>query len=337
MKTLATNLTQTIRKWNPPILAIAIVFGMATCCSSALAQSGAGSIQGTVTDSTGAVIPGASIHVVNEATSIAADTTSNSVGFYQVPDLFTGTYTVTFTAPGMKTYKTAIELLVAQAAVIDPAMTAGAVTEQVEVAANAVQLTTTDNGTLTATLENDRINQLPMNGRMLLTLAGEVTPGLVSTGERANGLMPEALEYVADGVPEINRNFGGAGNNASYQAQLPDPDSVQQVRIETTNTSAMYSEPSTAIITTKSGTNGLHGSFSKLHATTQSASPRTAITQPTTLRLTWFATNLAPPLADRSFCPMFTTARIRASGSLPTSVIPLPRLPTSWCRCLRRR
>jgi len=241
------------------ILAIAFALGLAICCSSAKAQSGAGSIQGTVTDSTGAVIPGASIHVVQQATNAVSDTKANSVGFYQVPNLFTGTYVVIITAPGMKSYETTVELQVAQAATINPAMIAGAVTERVEVAAEVVQLTTTDSGTLASTLEADRINQLPMNGRMLLTLSGEATPGLESTGGRANGLMPEALEYVADGVPLTNRNFGGEGN--STQAQLPDPDAVQEVRIETTNTSAMYSAPATGIITTKSGTNSLHGSF----------------------------------------------------------------------------
>ncbi|HEX4030339.1 MAG TPA: carboxypeptidase-like regulatory domain-containing protein [Terracidiphilus sp.] len=238
---------------------MALVLGLAICSSTVLAQSGAGAIQGTVTDSTGAVIPGATIHVVNQATTVAASAVSNSVGFYQVPGLFTGTYTVTITAAGMKAYKTTIELQVAQNAVINPTMTAGSVTQQVEVAADVVQLTTTDNGTISSTLENNRINQLPMNGRLLLTLAGETTPGLEASGGRANGLMPEALEYVADGVPLTNRNFGGEGN--STQAQLPDPDSVQEVRVETTNTSAMYSEPATAIITTKSGTNSLHGSL----------------------------------------------------------------------------
>lgn len=261
MSIVGRSLSRILPQWNVPIFTAITALVMATCCSGALAQSGAGSIQGTVTDSTGAVIPGASIHVANMATAVAADTQTNSVGFYQVPGLFTGSYSVDVTAPGMKTYKTSIELLVAQAAVINATMVAGAVTQQVEVTADTVQLTTPDNGTIASTLENDRINQLPMNGRMLLTLAGEATPGLVSSGERANGLMPEALEYVADGVPMVNRNFGGAGNNASYQAQLPDPDSVQEVRIETTNTSAMYAEPATAIITTKSGTNSLHGSL----------------------------------------------------------------------------
>src|SRR5580698_4883291 len=179
MKTFTSSLSQTILKWNLHLFTLAAI-ALAICAPAAVAQSGAGSIQGTVTDSTGAVIPNALIHVVNAATNIATDAKSNAVGFYQVPDLFTATYEVTVTAPGMKTYKTSIELLVAQDATINPAMTAGAVTQQVEVAADAVQLTTTDNGTITSTLENQRINQLPMNGRNILNLAAETTPGLGS-------------------------------------------------------------------------------------------------------------------------------------------------------------
>jgi hypothetical protein len=121
---------------------------MAMGCSSVLAQSGVGSIQGTITDSTGAVIPGASIHVVNLATSVAADTRSNNVGFYQVPGLFTATYTVTATAPGMKTYKQTIELLVDQNAVINASLSPGAVTQEVVVPGEAAQLTTTDSGAI---------------------------------------------------------------------------------------------------------------------------------------------------------------------------------------------
>ena len=259
MKSLASCLTRTFRKWNVPILAVFAALGLVMYCTSAVAQSGAGSIQGTVEDSTRAVLPGATIRVVNQATGVAATATSNEVGFYQVPGLFTGMYEVTVTAPNMKSYRVTVQLQVAQAAVVNPIMSAGAVTQQVEVAANIVQLTTTDNGTISSTLESNRINQLPMNGRMLLTLTGMTTPGLESTGQRANGLMPEALEYVQDGAPLINRNFGGVGN--STQSQLPDPDSVQEVRMETTNTSAMYSAPATGLITTKSGTNSLHGSF----------------------------------------------------------------------------
>ena len=73
--------TSLFRKWNKPVLAIAAVLGLAMCCLPAVAQSGAGSIQGTVTDSTGAVIPGATIKVVNLATNVATTTKSNNVGF----------------------------------------------------------------------------------------------------------------------------------------------------------------------------------------------------------------------------------------------------------------
>ncbi|MGH9345543.1 MAG: carboxypeptidase regulatory-like domain-containing protein, partial [Terriglobia bacterium] len=224
-------------------------------------QSGAGSIQGTVADSTGAVIPGASIHVVNNATSEAFDTKSNGVGFYQVPDLFTGRYAVTFTAPGMKTYKTSIELLVAQSAVINPVLTPGAVSQQVIVSGNAVQLTTTDNGTVTSDLENARINQLPMNVRLLTTLIGETTPGIVmqsGTEPHVDGMALESLEFTIDGATTSNDFYGGPYNQ---KVASIDPDAVQEVTMETSSSGAQYSSPATGIISTKSGTNQLHGTF----------------------------------------------------------------------------
>ena len=240
---------------------IAAAIGMALGCSSAFAQSGAGSIQGTVADSTGAVIPGATITVVNQATNVAISSKSNNVGFYQVPGLFTGTYMVTISAPNMKTYKRIIDLLVGQAAVINTTMSAGEVTQQVEVTADAVQLTTTDNGVVSSTLENARINQLPMNGRNLITLVQETTPGLESCSQSSscpNGLFGEAMEYVADGASLENPEFGGTHTGS---AEMPDPDSVQETKVETNGSSAEYATPATAVLTTKSGTNQLHGSF----------------------------------------------------------------------------
>jgi hypothetical protein len=163
MNNLARTVTRSFQKWCVSIVMVGMGLGAMLCCSSVLAQSGAGSIQGTVTDPMGAVIPVASIHVINQGTAVTADTKSNDVGFYQVPNLFTGMYVVSVTAPGMKTYTTSIELLVDQTAVINPMLTPGAVTERVEVAADMVQLTTISNGTISSTLENNRINQLPIN------------------------------------------------------------------------------------------------------------------------------------------------------------------------------
>jgi hypothetical protein len=261
MNIFRTQWTQTVYKWNQTLFAIAAALALAIGCSMTLAQSGAGSIQGSVDDATGAVIPGASIHVVNQATGVAVDTKSNSVGFYQVPDLFTGTYAVTITAPGMKTYAQTIELLVAQNAVINAVMSAGAVTQQVQVNAGIVQLTTTESGEVGTTLENARINQLPMNGRDIETLVNESTPGLDACSQApscANGLLPGGTVYEIDGVTLQSDEFGGtnAGENA-----MPDPDAIQEVRMETSGEGAQYATPATGVMTTKSGTNRLHGSF----------------------------------------------------------------------------
>jgi Carboxypeptidase regulatory-like domain len=255
MNSLASCLTRNF-------LAILAAGAFACCAASAYAQSGAGSIQGTVTDPTGAVIPGAAIHVVNQATGVSVDARTNTVGFYQVPDLFTGTYVVSITSPGMKTYSQSIELLVAQTAVINASLTAGAVSQQVTVEADTVQLTNTENGIVSSTLENQRINQLPLNGRNLLQLTAESTPGLEGCAEDSygacpNGLQGYAMNYVADGAPLSADEFGGSHVG---QTQFPDLDSIQEVRIETSGLSAQYASPATGIITTKSGTNALHGS-----------------------------------------------------------------------------
>lgn len=243
MNSLARYLTPVfpvLRTWTPAICA---VVGAALCCASIFAQSGAGSIQGTVTDPSGAVIPNATIHVVNQATGVAADTKSNGVGFYQVPDLFVGSYKVSVSAPNMKTYNRAVNLLAAQTAVINAAMTTGAVTQQVEVEANSVQLITPDSGVVSSTLENQRINQLPMNGRNLITLVQETTPGLENCSQSSscpNGLMGQAMEYVADGGSLANREFGGTHTGS---AEMPDPDSVQEVHVETSGSNAQYATP----------------------------------------------------------------------------------------------
>ncbi|MGH9598451.1 MAG: carboxypeptidase regulatory-like domain-containing protein, partial [Terracidiphilus sp.] len=261
MTSLFQSLLSILRRRNFPNRPLVALLALALCSSPAWAQSGAGSIQGTVSDPTGAVIPGAAIRVVNQATNVTVNTKSNRVGFYQAPGLFTGTYVVSISAQGMKTYVRTLDLLVAQSAVINAKLVPGAVAQQVHVVANAVQLVDTANGVIGSTLDNARINQLPMNGRDLITLVNEITPGLNGCDQSpscANGLMPAATEYEVDGVSLASGEFGGA--NAGQEA-MPDPDSVQEVSMETSGEGAEYATPATAVITTKSGTNKLHGSF----------------------------------------------------------------------------
>lgn len=258
MNRFAKYLMQTFRsKHSAGLIPLTVALAILLIGPSGFTQSGAGSIQGTVSDATGAVIPGANVHVVNQGTAAAYDTKTNSVGFYQAPGLFVGDYTVTVTAPGMKPYKANLQLLVAQNALVNAVLTAGAVTQQVSVSADTVDLTTTDNGTVNATLENERINQLPMNGRNMISLVQESTPGMESrNGLSANGMMSEALDYEVDGAPLNDREFGGT---KYAQVAAVDPDAVQEVKVETSGSSAQYSEPATAVVATKSGTNSLRG------------------------------------------------------------------------------
>ncbi len=221
------------------------------------AQSGAGSIQGTVQDATGAAIPACKVHVLNQKTGVVNDTTSNEIGFYSVPGLFAGSYTVSFSSPGMKKYESNLTLQNSQVGIMNPKLSVGDVAEQVTIRGDTPQLATYDSGTVSTFLDAARIDQLPVNGRNVLNLAAQTVPGLEG-GQRANGLMPEGMEYSHDGAPATSRNFGG---EQTSQALLPDPDAVQEAKFETLNSSAQFATPATVILTTKSGTNTVHGTM----------------------------------------------------------------------------
>ena len=131
MERLASFLTQALRPGRGIAgLAFAVTLAFAMCSPNALAQSGAGSIQGTVTDSTGAVIPGATIHVVNQATGVAIGYKNQWGWVLPGPGLNTGPYVLTITAAGMETYKRTSTCWSARTFVADASLTAGAVTTE---------------------------------------------------------------------------------------------------------------------------------------------------------------------------------------------------------------
>ncbi len=236
-----------------------VVLALALCAPWPMgAQSGAGTIQGTIQDATSASIPGATVQALNTATGVSVDTATNDGGFFALKGLLAGSYRLTISAPGMKKLESALTLQNGQVLVFNRQLTVGEVSEKVTVNAETIQLATYDSGTVNTQLDAARIAQLPQNGRNVLGLAQNTVPGLEGGGTRANGLMGEAMEYSQDGAPMTNRNFGSPSNTS--QAILPDPDSVQEMRFETMNSSAQFSTPATVILTTKSGTNQIHGS-----------------------------------------------------------------------------
>ncbi len=242
-------------------IAVDLTALLAVLCTAPhlLAQSGAGTIQGTVQDATSSAIPAASVQALKQATGVAIETTSNADGFYAIKGLTAGAYKLSFSAPGMKTSENNVTLQNGQVLVLNRQLTIGEVSEKVTVSGETIQLATYDSGTVNTQLDAARISQLPQNGRNVLGLAQNTVPGMEGNGTRVNGLMGEAMEYSQDGAPMTNRNFGSAGNTA--QSTLPDPDAVQEMRFETLNSSAQFATPATVILTTKSGTNQVHSSF----------------------------------------------------------------------------
>ena len=230
-----------------------VVFVLCVSPAGVLAQSGAGSIQGTVHDSTGAVIPGAKIYILNTATGAANETASNGSGFYSQPALIVGPYSISVDAPDMAKWKTTLTLEVGQTAVLDPTLAVGDLNTQVTVVGDQSSLITYQNQTVATDLERQRIEQLPINGRVLSALIGLSTPGV--EGQAVNGTVANAQEYVLDGAVISNVEQGGV------TFRQPDPDSIQEVRVETSASSAKFDLPSTTILTTRSGTNKFHGSL----------------------------------------------------------------------------
>ena len=219
----------------------------------AYAQSGAGSIQGTARDSSGAVLPSATVSIRNTATGTSSLTTSNSAGFFTVPALFAGPYSVAVSADGMAAWKATLVLEVGQTAVLNPVLAIGSVNTQVTVVGDQSSLIDYHNQTVATDLERQRIEQLPINGRVLSSLISQTVPGV--EGQSVNGTVGNAQEYVLDGAVLANVEQGGV------TFRQPDPDSIQEVRIETSGSSAKYDLPSTTILTTRSGTNQFHGSL----------------------------------------------------------------------------
>ena len=221
----------------------------------AFAQSGGATLQGTVKDATGAVMPGVKISITHLDTGIKSGTVSNNDGFFVFPPVQIGSYRVRCEAKGMKAWEETLVLATGQLADINPRLTLGDVNQTVEVTDTAPLVTTTD-PTDATTLDQQRIKELPVNGRDLNTLISDVTPGIeyggnVNDGARTGGMMTYSTNYSQDGASANNREFGGSTG-------LQGLESIGEVRIETSTGNAKSSSPASIIITTRGGTNAYH-------------------------------------------------------------------------------
>jgi hypothetical protein len=225
----------------------------------AAAQSAGGAtVQGTVTDPSGAAVPDAKITITHLDTGVKTSATTNKDGFFSIPPVSIGTYSVHCEATGMKAWEEQVLLETGKTVEVNPVLSIGKVTETVTVTESVPMVTTTE-PTDATTLDSQRIKEIPINGRDLNTLLGDVTPGVeqvidVNGGVRTGGLMVYGTEYTQDGAAANNREFGGS-------AGLQGLESIAEVRIESSSGNAKSASPTSVIVTTRGGTNRLRGSL----------------------------------------------------------------------------
>lgn len=239
---------------------ILVVLGCASLWAQATAQ-----VSGTVKDQSGAVLPGVEITATQTETGVARTTVSNETGSYVLPSLPTGPYRLEAALPGFRTFvQTGIVLQVNANLVVNPSLEVGQVTEQVEVQANAAQVETRSAG-VGQVIEQQRILELPLNGRNvtdLVTLSGAAVQTAASRGFGMRtgvlisvaGGTTDGVQYSLDGAPHLNMLDGSS-------MPLPFPDALQEFKLSTSTqdaSSGMHSGASVSAVM-KSGTNAIHG------------------------------------------------------------------------------
>jgi len=242
------------------------LFAVLLAAGAALAQGGStAQISGTVTDESGGVLPGADVTATQTETGVTRTVITDTDGAYVLSNLPLGPYRLEVKLSGFRTYsRTGIVLQVNAQPVIDVAMALGDLAETVSVV-GAAPLVETRSPTLGQVIENERILELPLNGRNsadLILIAGPV----VSQGVSSSRSMQGGVAYSVAG----GQSFGvaylldGATHNNPYDnlnLPLPFPDALQEFRVETSALSpqaGMHSGASVNAVT-KSGTNTFHG------------------------------------------------------------------------------
>ncbi len=258
--------------WSVPKLALLVILAIIIFPSAiARSQSTTSAVNGTVTDSTGAVIEGVSIGILNTATGVAYPSTTDSAGIYHVAQLPPGSYTMKVSKDGFQTQNLqTFKLFVDQQLQENITLQVGQTTQTVSVTA-AAQLLDTTTSNQGQVIENQQIQDMPLNGRDVLQLAqlsagvtpivsGMSSPASQWTGTQTvalaiAGLREDDVSYLYDGIETRNAWYGAAG-------LLPSPDFTQEFKVEQSGSPAEYGDGGAFInVVTRSGTNQFHGSL----------------------------------------------------------------------------
>src|SRR2546427_2568136 len=251
-------------------ISVCVVAWLLVCAltgATVWAQATTAQISGTVKDQSGAVLPGVEVTVTQTATGAKRTAVSNETGNYVLASLPLGPYMLEAALPGFKSYvQSGIVLQVDASPTINIVLEVGQVTDQVEVQSNAALVETHSSG-LGTVVDNQRVIELPLNGRNvteLVFLAGTANVG-------GSGFLNSVRNYptvmisVAGGIANWTAyNFDGVAHNDAYNSlnlPLPFPDALQEFKVESNALPAQYGVHASANVNvvTKSGTNNLHG------------------------------------------------------------------------------
>jgi putative hemolysin len=245
------------------------------CVGSSNAQQITGSITGAVVDEQGALVSTANIKATNVATGFTREAKTDSNGTYNIQYLPVGGYTVTVEAPGFKKFvQQNMVITVDQTQALNVTLSVGAENQTIEVN-TAPPLVNTNTSELGRTVSPEEINSLPLTTR---TAYAEIslTPGVQSNSASNSQNTPNFVIGVPStqviinggvdgGVPMVSFYLDGGINMTglrNYGNPLPNPDALEEFRVETSNFAAQYGRMSGGVVTavTRSGTNQFHGS-----------------------------------------------------------------------------
>src|ERR1700726_3099735 len=252
----------------------AIVFLLTLSTGSFLFGQATGSISGTVSDTTGSAVPGTKVTVTAPATGLTRSSTTNDKGEYVVPLLGVANYNVQVELQGFQTASAQdVRLQVDEHRELDFKLSPAAVQTSVEVSATAVSVQTSD-ATLGQVITSQQVNDLPLNGRDFVQLA-TLTPGVTQetsptsffNGGPSSEVSARGSFSLSVGGSRANSTdwlFDGNDNNeltAGGISILPSIDAIQEFKVLTYNYSAEWGTRGgpTVLVTTKSGTNQVHG------------------------------------------------------------------------------
>lgn len=261
--------------FKPILIAFAAVLVLFAFSFDALAQGTTSRVTGTVTDSSGAAVEGATVTLTNEGINSSITTQTSNSGAYTFDLIQIGIYSVSVEKSGFKkTISTGNSVNINQPATINISMEAGGVAETVTVEGTAEVVQTSSSGNLGSTVTQREVESLPIvgnRGRNPLDLLN-FQPGVINTfgvtgggGVHVNGSRDRAFNFTLDGV-DINESSAGGSN---FTPLRPNPDSIQEFQVVTSNFTAELGRSSGAQVTfvTRSGTNRLTGSAFEYYRT----------------------------------------------------------------------